>query len=61
MQALGLLFEKFLSRRDQHLTIIGATSGDTGSAAIARSPGAPASMCSCCTPKAGSPTSSAAR
>ena len=35
MQALGLLFEKFLSRRDQHLTIIGATSGDTGSAAIA--------------------------
>ena len=35
MQALGLLFEKFLSRGDQHLTIIGATSGDTGSAAIA--------------------------
>jgi threonine synthase len=35
MQALGLLFEKFLSRRSEHLTIIGATSGDTGSAAIA--------------------------
>ena len=35
MQALGLLFDTFLSRRSQHLTIIGATSGDTGSAAIA--------------------------
>lgn len=35
MQALGLLFERFLSRRTEHLTIIGATSGDTGSAAIA--------------------------
>jgi threonine synthase len=35
MQALGLLFENFLSRRSEHLTIIGATSGDTGSAAIA--------------------------
>lgn len=34
LQLLGLLFEKFLSRRDTHLTIIGATSGDTGSAAI---------------------------
>ncbi len=35
MQTLGLLFETFLSRRTEHLTIIGATSGDTGSAAIA--------------------------
>nr|WP_295662466.1 threonine synthase [Polymorphobacter sp.] len=34
MQALGLLFETFLGRRTEHLTIIGATSGDTGSAAI---------------------------
>ena len=34
LQLLGLLFEKFLSRRDGHLTIVGATSGDTGSAAI---------------------------
>jgi threonine synthase len=34
MQALGLLFETFLSRRTEHLTIVGATSGDTGSAAI---------------------------
>jgi len=34
LQMLGLLFEKFLSRTDAHLTIVGATSGDTGSAAI---------------------------
>lgn len=34
LQMLGLLFEKFLARSDAHLTIVGATSGDTGSAAI---------------------------
>src|SRR3546814_5442167 len=34
LQLLGLLFERFLSRRDMHVTIVGATSGDTGSAAI---------------------------
>ena len=34
LQLLGRLFETFLSRRDDHLTIVGATSGDTGSAAI---------------------------
>lgn len=34
LQLLGLLFETFLSRRRSNLTIIGATSGDTGSAAI---------------------------
>jgi threonine synthase len=34
LQLLGLLFETFLSRRDDHITIVGATSGDTGSAAI---------------------------
>ncbi|MFS0738290.1 threonine synthase [Sphingomonas sp. 1P06PA] len=34
LQLLGLLFERFLSRRETHLTVIGATSGDTGSAAI---------------------------
>jgi threonine synthase len=35
LQLLGLLFEEFLARRPgEHLTIIGATSGDTGSAAI---------------------------
>ncbi|MBC2779105.1 threonine synthase [Parasphingopyxis marina] len=34
LQLLGLLFEKFLAQHDTHLTVIGATSGDTGSAAI---------------------------
>ena len=34
LQLLGLLFERFLSRRDTNITIVGATSGDTGSAAI---------------------------
>ena len=34
LQLLGRLFETFLARRDQRLTIVGATSGDTGSAAI---------------------------
>ncbi|HEY0270826.1 MAG TPA: threonine synthase [Sphingomonas sp.] len=35
LQLLGLLFERFLSGGERHLTIVGATSGDTGSAAIA--------------------------
>jgi threonine synthase len=34
LQLLGLLFERFLTGTDAHLTIVGATSGDTGSAAI---------------------------
>ena len=34
LQLLGLLFEHFLRDSDTHLTVIGATSGDTGSAAI---------------------------
>src|SRR5687768_14304740 len=34
LQLLGRLFEEFLSRRNEPLTIVGATSGDTGSAAI---------------------------
>ncbi|KQN37299.1 threonine synthase [Sphingomonas sp. Leaf407] len=34
LQLLGLLFEKFLTGTSQRLTIVGATSGDTGSAAI---------------------------
>jgi threonine synthase len=34
LQLLGLLFERFLNSRDTHLTVVGATSGDTGSAAI---------------------------
>jgi threonine synthase len=35
LQLLGLLFEHFLERRERAITIVGATSGDTGSAAIA--------------------------
>lgn len=34
LQLLGQLFERFLSQSDKRLTIVGATSGDTGSAAI---------------------------
>ncbi|GBQ06715.1 threonine synthase [Saccharibacter floricola] len=34
MQMLGRLFEHVLKERDRHVTIVGATSGDTGSAAI---------------------------
>ncbi|WP_137181613.1 threonine synthase [Roseomonas sp. AR75] len=34
MQALGLLFDTTLARRGERVTIVGATSGDTGSAAI---------------------------
>jgi threonine synthase len=34
LQVLGRLFELVLSRREERMTIIGATSGDTGSAAI---------------------------
>ena len=34
MQLLGRLFDHVLASRDQRITIVGATSGDTGSAAI---------------------------
>ena len=34
LQALGNLFEYFLKRSGQRITVVGATSGDTGSAAI---------------------------
>src|SRR5919106_5296093 len=34
LQLLGLLFGHFLARRERAITIVGATSGDTGSAAI---------------------------
>ncbi|MCH2546646.1 MAG: threonine synthase [Alphaproteobacteria bacterium] len=35
LQFLGRFLDYFLSRRGEHITIVGATSGDTGSAAIA--------------------------
>ena len=34
MQLLGEMFDAVLARRDRYLTIIGATSGDTGAAAV---------------------------
>ncbi|MSO70619.1 MAG: threonine synthase [Alphaproteobacteria bacterium] len=34
LQLVGRLFDRALTRRGEHLTIVGATSGDTGSAAI---------------------------
>ncbi len=34
LQFLGNLFEYFLQKRERYLTVLGATSGDTGSAAI---------------------------
>ncbi|HBU03792.1 MAG TPA: threonine synthase, partial [Acidimicrobiaceae bacterium] len=34
LQLLGQLFDHELERRDQRVTIVGATSGDTGSAAM---------------------------
>ena len=34
LQLLGLLFEHFMGRRERAITIVGATSGDTGAAAI---------------------------
>jgi len=34
LQALGNLFEFFLTRKQKRITVVGATSGDTGSAAI---------------------------
>ena len=34
MQLLGRLFDRVLARRGERITIVGATSGDTGSAAI---------------------------
>jgi len=34
MQVLGRSYDHVLEKRDQHVTLIGATSGDTGSAAI---------------------------
>ena len=34
LQLVGLMFDSVLARRREHVTVIGATSGDTGSAAI---------------------------
>ena len=52
LQLLGRLFKHVLAERGERLNILGATSGDTGSAAIART----TSTFSCSTPKARSAT-----
>ena len=41
MQVLGRLFDHVLTQRDRRITIVGATSGDTGSAAIEACAGRP--------------------
>jgi threonine synthase len=41
LQLVGLLFDRVLERRGERLTILGATSGDTGAAAIAACEGRP--------------------
>ena len=54
LQLLGLLFEEFLAREESALTVVGATSGDTGSAAIA---GTRSRRCSRSSPMRSSPRS----
>lgn len=48
MQLLGALFEYELGRRGERLNILGATSGDTGSAAEYAMRGKAGVRCSCC-------------
>ena len=58
LQLVGRLFDHELARRGKRATIVVATSGDTGSAAIAACVGRPPSTWWCCTPPAGCPTCS---
>ncbi len=48
MQLLGNLFEYVLAKKGETTNILGATSGDTGSAAEYAMRGKKASRCSCC-------------
>ena len=61
MQLIGGLFEASLKRSGRRLTIVGATSGDTGSAAIEAFRGARGWRSSSSSPRAGSRRSSAGR
>ena len=61
MQLIGQLFQAALERNGKRVTIVGATSGDTGSAAIEAFKGSTMSMSSSCSRTAGSATCSAAR
>ena len=61
LQLLGRLFDHVLTARDARVTIVGATSGDTGSAAIEAAPAATASTSCSCTRTTASARCSAAR
>ena len=61
LQLVGRLMDDELERRGERTTIVVATSGDTGSAAIEACVAAPTSTSSCCTPPAGSARCSAGR
>ena len=62
LQLVGRLFDHELARRGERVTIVGATSGDTGSAAPSRRAAtATPWTSSCCTHAAASRTCSAAR
>ena len=61
MQLIGQMFEAALTRRGEKVTIVGATSGDTGSAAIEAFRGLTRSMCSSCIRMDACPRCSAAR
>jgi len=58
LQLVGLMFDSVLARRGEHVTIVGATSGDTGSPPAATGPPSTSSFS---TRKAASPRCSAAR
>lgn len=61
MQLLGQLFEHVLTERNQRVTIVGATSGDTGSAAIEAFRGSPHLTVAILHPWGAHPTCSVAR
>ena len=60
MQLLGRLMDHVLAARGERTTIVVATSGDTGGAAVEAFRGARAPTSSCCSRTAASPTCSAA-
>ena len=60
MQLLARLMDHVLAARGERRTIVVATSGDTGGAAVEAFRGATRSISSCCFRKAASPTCSGA-
>ena len=60
MQLLARLMDRVLAARGARVTIVAATSGDTGGAAIEAFRGSSASMPSCCSRRGASPTCSGA-